>query len=63
MTKINAGVYLFKRSFLQKAISNLKQHGVTGELHLPDLIAQASEDGDRSKVLPLDEWKRQRGAA
>ncbi|MBN2267448.1 MAG: bifunctional UDP-N-acetylglucosamine diphosphorylase/glucosamine-1-phosphate N-acetyltransferase GlmU [Candidatus Babeliaceae bacterium] len=39
---LNAGIYLFKRSFLETAIQQLSPNEVTGELYLTDLISKAS---------------------
>lgn len=40
---INAGIYLFKRTFLEQYIEFLKTNRVSNELHIPDLVALASE--------------------
>jgi len=41
--KINVGVYLFKRTFLQKYLEKLEKSPVSGEFYLTDLIAFASD--------------------
>lgn len=39
---INAGIYLFKRSFLEQALPLLQANAKTGEIYLTDLIYHAS---------------------
>jgi bifunctional UDP-N-acetylglucosamine pyrophosphorylase / glucosamine-1-phosphate N-acetyltransferase len=40
---ISAGIYLAKRSFLEKYISQLSKNETTGEFYLPELVQIASE--------------------
>ncbi len=40
---INAGIYIFRRSFLEQEISNLQAASESGELYLTDLIQAASD--------------------
>ena len=40
---INAGIYLFKRSFLEKAIESLSANTTTGEIYITDLIQHANQ--------------------
>lgn len=40
---INAGIYIFKKSFLEQAIPKLQTSSVTGEFYITDLIAIASQ--------------------
>lgn len=42
---INAGLYLFKKSFVQEAIRNLQPHGNSNEFYITDLIKIASDNG------------------
>lgn len=39
---INAGIYLFKRSFLEQALPLLHENAKTGEIYLTDLVYHAS---------------------
>jgi bifunctional UDP-N-acetylglucosamine pyrophosphorylase/glucosamine-1-phosphate N-acetyltransferase len=40
---VNAGIYLFKRSFLQATIEHLPVNPTTGEIYITDLIALANK--------------------
>lgn len=40
---INAGIYLFDRTFLHKALSTLQPHTSSGEIRITDLIGHASD--------------------
>jgi bifunctional UDP-N-acetylglucosamine pyrophosphorylase/glucosamine-1-phosphate N-acetyltransferase len=42
---INAGIYIFKRAFLEQAIHQLQSSSVTGEFYITDLIHIASKSG------------------
>jgi len=42
---INAGVYIFKREFLQQYVTKLTPHNNAQELYITDLIALASKQG------------------
>lgn len=44
-TLINAGIYLFKRSFLLSGIDQLPRHDKTGEFYLPELSEVAGNQG------------------
>ncbi|KKR96789.1 MAG: Bifunctional protein GlmU [candidate division TM6 bacterium GW2011_GWE2_41_16] len=41
---VNAGIYIFKRSFLEKGIDRLTPSTVTGEWYIPDLINFANDN-------------------
>ncbi len=43
INRINAGIYIMKRSFLQSYITKLGKSSVTGEIYLPELIRLACE--------------------
>lgn len=53
---INAGIYIFRRSFLEKEISNLQEASDSGELYLTDLIEKASANNYRVETYnaPFD---------
>ena len=55
--KINVGVYLFKRTFLQKYLEKLEKSPVSGEFYLTDLIKFASDKNLKVQeiVAPFDE--------
>lgn len=40
---INAGIYIIKKSFLEQYIATLKPNHISNELHITDLVKQASE--------------------
>lgn len=42
--KVNAGIYLVKRTFLEKFITTLKKSEASGEFYITDLIAYASDE-------------------
>ena len=50
ITTVNAGIYLFQRSFVDRAFTQLTASSTTGELYLTDLIAHAAE-GAATHVL------------
>jgi bifunctional UDP-N-acetylglucosamine pyrophosphorylase/glucosamine-1-phosphate N-acetyltransferase len=54
---INAGIYIFKKDFLTKAISKIETSSVTGEFYITDLISIASKNGDGVEVVdaPVDQ--------
>lgn len=54
---INAGIYIFKKSFLEKAIPQLQSSSVTAEFYITDLISIASTGGDGVEVVdaPIDQ--------
>jgi len=41
---INAGIYIIKKDFLNKALTKLKKSSATGELYITDLIKHASDN-------------------
>lgn len=45
INRINAGIYMMKRSFVEQYIAQLGKSSVTGEVYLPDLIRLACEAG------------------
>ena len=54
---INAGIYIFKKDFVQQAISKLQTSHVTGEFYITDLIQIASETGAGVQTVeaPIDQ--------
>jgi bifunctional UDP-N-acetylglucosamine pyrophosphorylase/glucosamine-1-phosphate N-acetyltransferase len=49
---ISAGIYLMKRSFLEKHIDSLTKSTITGEYYLPELVNVASEN--QGKIVTTD---------
>ena len=49
---ISAGIYIMKRSFLEKNIDSLEASSLTGEYYLPELINIASEQ--KAKIVTTD---------
>lgn len=45
IVRVNAGIYVISRDFLEKNINKLSKSPVTGEIYLVDLIKMASEIG------------------
>lgn len=41
-TLLNAGLYIFKKEFLEQEFTALRPHSESGEIYLPDLIERAS---------------------
>ena len=56
-TKVNAGVYVMSRKFLEENIDKLAKHASSGEYYLPDLVNFAAEQGFRVQMIsvPFDE--------
>ncbi|MFH0898268.1 MAG: bifunctional UDP-N-acetylglucosamine diphosphorylase/glucosamine-1-phosphate N-acetyltransferase GlmU [bacterium] len=57
INKINAGVYVFSKSFLEKNIHKLEKNSVTGEIYLPALIELAGRQNLNVKTfaVPYDD--------
>jgi bifunctional UDP-N-acetylglucosamine pyrophosphorylase/glucosamine-1-phosphate N-acetyltransferase len=55
--KINAGIYLFKRTFLEQYVGVLSAQNAASELYLTDLVGKASSLGEvvSSVFAPFDE--------
>ena len=53
---INAGIYIFKRSFIEQYLPNLETNKTSNELHITDLIAVASNNKDviATITVPFD---------
>ncbi|MBA2307628.1 bifunctional UDP-N-acetylglucosamine diphosphorylase/glucosamine-1-phosphate N-acetyltransferase GlmU [Candidatus Dependentiae bacterium] len=49
--RINAGIYLFKRTFLERALPSLTVHPTHGELYITDLIKKASDEGEHIELV------------
>ncbi len=50
--RLNAGIYLINRSFLEQTLSSLEPHA-QGELYITDLIKKASDQGERIEVIDI----------
>ena len=50
--RLNAGIYLIKRSFLEKELPHLPASAL-GEIYITDLIKQASLSGDRVEIIDV----------
>ncbi len=53
VTRVNAGIYLFKRAFIEQYITQLQPNELTGEIYLVDLIEKASELELGVKTIPV----------
>ncbi|MCK4499123.1 bifunctional UDP-N-acetylglucosamine diphosphorylase/glucosamine-1-phosphate N-acetyltransferase GlmU [Candidatus Babeliales bacterium] len=51
INKVNAGIYVIKRSFLEESINKLQKSSVSGEFYLTDLVALASDQGLKVQVV------------
>lgn len=45
VNRINAGIYLFSRKFLEENIDKITKSSVTGEIYLPELVKMAGDKG------------------
>ncbi len=54
---VNAGIYLFSRSFLEKELDKIKKNAVTHEFHISDLVNIATENGYTvtTTIVPFDQ--------
>lgn len=52
---VNAGIYLFKKEFLEKYIDALSDKNESGEFYLTDLVLLASDNGFKVDTLIADE--------
>ena len=55
ITYVNAGIYSFKRSVLEKYIPQLSNDNAQNEYYLTDIIAMAKNDGINIEPLEVDE--------
>ena len=55
ITYVNAGIYSFKRSVLEKYIPQLSSDNAQNEYYLTDIIAMAKDDGINIEPLEVDE--------
>jgi len=55
ITYVNAGIYSFKRSVLEKYVPRLSNDNAQKEYYLTDIIAMAKEDGINIEPLEVDE--------
>jgi bifunctional UDP-N-acetylglucosamine pyrophosphorylase/glucosamine-1-phosphate N-acetyltransferase len=56
VSRINAGVYVMKRTFLEEYIEKVDKNPLTGEIYLTDLVALASKNnlGVKALSIPYD---------
>ena len=50
-TRVNAGIYLVKRSFLREYISSICKSDASGEFYITDLIKLAGDNGGRVEMV------------
>ncbi len=55
ITYVNAGIYSFKRSVLEKYVPQLSNDNAQSEYYLTDIIAMAKNDGINIEPLEVDE--------
>lgn len=57
ISKVNAGIYIFKRTFLEQHVGLLSAQNATSELYLTDLVGKASSLGETVSMVyaPFDE--------
>lgn len=55
--EVNIGGFLFKKSFLDKYLSQLSPNPASGEYYLTDLIPLAASDGANIQTLTLENFK------
>ncbi|MBU1007867.1 bifunctional UDP-N-acetylglucosamine diphosphorylase/glucosamine-1-phosphate N-acetyltransferase GlmU [Candidatus Dependentiae bacterium] len=55
--RVNVGIYVVKRSFLQDGIQKLERSKVSGEIYLTDLVELASRRGEHVEIVgaPFDQ--------
>jgi len=51
-TRVNAGIYLAKRSFLEQTLSLLSKNNKAGEFYVTDLVALAQDQGELVEAIP-----------
>ncbi|MBA3752372.1 bifunctional UDP-N-acetylglucosamine diphosphorylase/glucosamine-1-phosphate N-acetyltransferase GlmU [Candidatus Dependentiae bacterium] len=51
--RFNAGIYLFKRAFLERFLPQLEAHSTHGELYITDLIQKASDEHERIEFIDI----------
>ncbi len=53
VARINAGIYLINRVWLQENINRISKSPVTGEIYLTDLVKMACEQGKKVHAIPV----------
>lgn len=53
ITRVNAGIYVMSREFLENNIHRLEKNALTGEVYLVDLIDLAGKDGLTVCAMPV----------
>jgi bifunctional UDP-N-acetylglucosamine pyrophosphorylase / glucosamine-1-phosphate N-acetyltransferase len=48
---LNAGIYLFERTFLEEHLDKLSSHTIAHEIYITDLIKRASDQGKRLQTI------------
>ncbi len=56
INECNSGIYVFNRKILDKALSNLKPSKRSGEYHLPDVLLNMLEMGEKVEAVGIHEW-------
>lgn len=56
ITRVNSGIYVIKRAFLEQYLNRLEKNSVTEEIYVVDLVKIASETGAgvKAKSVPFD---------
>ena len=52
----NSGIYVFDRAELGRALKSVKPSPRSGEYHLPDVLLQMIESGERVEAVGINEW-------
>lgn len=53
VARINAGIYLIDRAWLQENINRIQKSSVTGEIYLTDLVKMAGDQGRVVHAIPV----------
>jgi|GEM_PF-182153 len=53
VSRVNAGLYIFKRDFLEEALPLLTNQNLSGEFYLTDLVGRASQRGHTVTTLSV----------
>lgn len=61
IAEINAGVYVFRRAFLEAALARLEPSSAAEELYLTDILAMAAESGRPARGIPASTFEEALG--
>ncbi len=61
IAEVNAGVYVFRRAFLEAAVARLEPANAAEELYLTDVLAMAAESGRPARGLPAERFEEALG--